>query len=258
MGYKFKPIEAIIFKECKPFLKQYVEEFTKVKDRGGVYRSIGKLFINSLYGRFGLNPKDKLTIIITKEREEYYAHRFYITDRVEIDSNLLLTYSPKPILELYKLNNIFISYKKDMLTYKKRHSYGESNVAVAVAITSLGRIHLYNDMLAVSQHGGKIAYCDTDSIFVEFEESPLGKKHGSAYWDHENPLTRFEEEVFLAPKMYSIKDRDSHVKGVKVDSTIHDTFLTSLANKAPTMTFHSISQFYRENYDLMLKIEYSL
>ena len=61
MGYKFKPIEAIIFKECKPFLKQYVEEFTKVKDTGGVYRSIGKLFINSLYGRFGLNPKDKLT-----------------------------------------------------------------------------------------------------------------------------------------------------------------------------------------------------
>ena len=90
MGYNFKPIEAIIFKECKPFLKQYVEEFTKVKDRGGAYRSIGKLFINSLYGRFGLNSKDKLTIIIPKEREEHYAHRFYITDRVEIDSNLYL------------------------------------------------------------------------------------------------------------------------------------------------------------------------
>ena len=120
-----------------------------------------------------------------------------------------------------------------MLAYKKRYSYGESNVAVAAAITSLGRIHLYNDMLAVSQHGGRVAYCDTDSIFAEFEDSPLGKKHGSVYWDTENPLTRFEEGVFLAAKMYSIKDRHSHVKGGKVDSTIHDTFLTSLANKEP-------------------------
>ena len=210
--------------------------------------------------RFGLNPKDELTII-PKEREEYYAHRFYITDRVEINSKLLLTYSPKPILELYKLNNTFIHYKKDMLAYKKRSSYGESNVAVAAAITSLGRIHLYNDMLAVSQHGGIIAYCDTDSMFAEFEVCPVGKKHGTVYWDPENPLTRFSEGVFLAAKMYSIKDRSSHVKGVKVDSTIHDTFLTSLANKAPSMSFHSVSQFYRENYDLMLRKvdkEYSL
>ena len=145
MSFKISSLLHVVVMPC-----------AKVKDRGGVYRSIGKLFINSLYGRFGLNPKDELTIIITKEREEYYAHRFYITDRVEIDSNLLLTYSPKPILELYKLNNIFINYKKDMLTYKKSHSYAESNVAVAAAITSLGRIHLYNDMLAVSQHGGKM------------------------------------------------------------------------------------------------------
>ena len=181
MGYKFKPIEAIIFKENKPLLKQYVEEFTKIKERGGAYRAIGKLFINSLYGRFALRPSDEITVVIPKEREDFYSHRFQVTDRVEIGASLLLTYSAKPVLELYKANDIFSSYKKDLLQYKKKGFFIETNVALAAAITSLGRIRLYKDMISVQENGGKIAYCDTDSIFAQFEDSPLGQQHGNVY-----------------------------------------------------------------------------
>ena len=253
MGYKFQPIEGIIFKESKPFLQQYVEEFTKIKERGGVYRAIGKLFINSLYGRFALKPSDEISVVIPKEGEDYYSHRFQITDRVEIGASLLLTYYAKPVLELYKANDIFSEYKKDLLQYKKKDFFMESNVAVAAAISSLGRIRLYKDIISVTENGGKIAYCDTDSIYAEFEENPLGKQHGSVYWDPDDSLTCFEEGVFLAPKMYSIKNLHTRVKGVKLDFATHESFLTSLKAKASSMKFESLNQFYRDGYDIMLK-----
>lgn len=73
-------------------------------------------------------------------------------------------------------------------------------------MTALGRIHLYNDICSVVKHGGRVAYCDTDSIYAHFDSSPLGQWHGGVYWDPNNPDTCFEEGVFLAPKMYSIKN----------------------------------------------------
>lgn len=74
-------------------------------------------------------------------------------DNVEIDSDVhLLTYSARPVLDYYK----------------------DSGILLAAAITALGRIKLYKDICSVLEHGGKVAYCDTDSIFAEFEQSPLG------------------------------------------------------------------------------------
>lgn len=252
-GYLFKPIEALVFSDSKAFLKDYVEDFTKVKEMGGAYRSIGKLFINSLYGRFGLKRSDETTVIISREDEQYYSDRFNILDRVEVGSNLLLTYSSKPILEYYKENGIFSLYKGDSKRYKRSFKYGESNAAVAAAITALARIHLYKDIISVVEHGGEIAYCDTDSIFARFKECPLGQWHGNVYWEPDNPLTRFEEGVFLAPKMYSIKNLHTHIKGVKLDFVSHEKLLLCFKSKAAYLKVDTITQFYKENYDVVLR-----
>lgn len=101
---------------------------------------------------------------------------------MEIDDNaLLLTYSARPVLEFYKDSGIFSAYRKDLHTYKSNYRYTESNVGVAAAITALGRIKLYEDISSVLAHGGKVAYCDTDSIFAEFDDSPVGNYHGGVY-----------------------------------------------------------------------------
>lgn len=67
-GYTFDPIEALIFSDSQPFIRQYVEDFNKMKEMGGAYRAIGKLFINSIYGRFGFRKTDEVTVLIKKEK----------------------------------------------------------------------------------------------------------------------------------------------------------------------------------------------
>ena len=174
-GYLLTPIEALIFKECQPFLREYVEYFTKMKDMGGAYRAIGKLFINSLYGRFGFRGTGQITIMIPSGGVDYYSQRFDIVDSVEIGNYTLLTYIGKPVVDYYKDSGIFSEYGRDYRAFQRSYRYSESNVGVAAAITALGRIHLYNNICSVVEHGGKVAYCDTDSIYAEFETSPLGE-----------------------------------------------------------------------------------
>ena len=251
-GYSFRPIEAIIFKDSKPFLKEYVEYFTKIKEMGGAYRQIGKLFINSLYGRFAIKSHNIETVLIHNREEDYFIKRFNIIDRVEIGDFILLTYDIQPILSHYKANEIFDLYLKDRESYRRKLIFGESNVAISAAIASLGRIHLYRDMMSVIKGGGKIAYCDTDSIFAEFTSSPLGLKHGNVYWDDTNPLTTFKEGIFLAPKMYSISRRGSHVKGVKFGVVSHEELRDSLFNKKELLEVSVINQFRKRDYNIYL------
>lgn len=180
-GYTITPIEAVVFSESRDFLHKYVDEFTRVKELGGAYRPIGKLFINSLYGRFGFRQNNEVTVIIDNHMVNYYSNRYDIIDNVAIGKFTLLTYISKPVLQYYKDSNLFSEYAKDMRRFKREFRYTESNVALAAAITALGRIHLYNDICSVQKHGGQVAYCDTDSIYAYFTSSPLGQWHGGVY-----------------------------------------------------------------------------
>ena len=251
-GYSFRPVEAIIFRESKPFLKDYVDYFTKIKEMGGAYRQIGKLFINSLYGRFAIRGYNIDTVLIHNREEEYFIKRFNIVDRVEMGEFLVLTYDLQPILTHYKANGIFDLYSKDRASYRRKLVYGESNVAVSAVIASLGRIHLYRDMMSLIKHGAKIAYCDTDSIFAEFSLSPLGLKHGDVYWDATDPSTTFEEGIFLAPKMYSITRRVPHVKGVKLDMVSHEELRECLFHKKDSLKVSALTQFRKREYNIYL------
>ena len=250
----------MVFSDSKPFIREYVDEFTKIKEMGGAYRAIGKLFINSLYGRFGFRKTDEVTVLIPKDRQNYFTTRYDIVDKVDIGPMVILTYMGKPVIDYYKENNVFYHYNQDLAKYKQSYRHTETNVGVAAAITAMGRIRLYRDITSVLEHGGKVAYCDTDSIYALFENSPLGQTHGGVYWDPNDELANFEEGVFLAPKMYSIKNRHTHVKGVKLDSARHEELLEALKNKADTLKFETL-QFVKQNYDIYLRgvdKEYSL
>uniref|UniRef100_A0A1X7TG59 DNA-directed DNA polymerase n=1 Tax=Amphimedon queenslandica TaxID=400682 RepID=A0A1X7TG59_AMPQE len=167
-GYEFLPILGLVYDCSEAFLEPYVKRFSEMKAMGGVYRFIGKLFINSLYGKFGLKRDDRLTILIPSHKEQYYSNRFDIYDRVDLENGyILLTFSPKPVLEKYKSGGIFSTYKKDSQTYRTSFKFTESNVAIAAAITALGRMRLHEDMMSVQKNGGKIAYCDSLGYFFK-------------------------------------------------------------------------------------------
>jgi len=66
LNYKFEIIRGFLFKKENIF-KDFVKFFYAMKEKNeknSAYYIIAKLMLNSLYGRFGLNPK--------KEKKTYY------------------------------------------------------------------------------------------------------------------------------------------------------------------------------------------
>lgn len=168
-GYTITVLSGYIFKVGNP-LKAYSELFTAVKNESELKgdkptRTIAKLFLNSLYGKFA-------------------SHYFVNASQVVFDNESL-----EVLEELYKINSIIdldvdmkvvnhciqpkanAKVQKDIL----RYSYEKSNkalfdkninMAIAATITSHGRILLYNLFIEVERMGGKVCYTDTDSVFA--------------------------------------------------------------------------------------------
>jgi hypothetical protein len=46
---------SYIFEEENYVFKSFIDEFSNIKKKGGMYKIFGKLMINSLYGGFGMD-----------------------------------------------------------------------------------------------------------------------------------------------------------------------------------------------------------
>jgi hypothetical protein len=130
-----------------------------LRAKGGYYKILGKLLINSLYGGMALNTNSDFTHITSSE-DEYY----YIIKKMNINSE-------------YKLNNTFIliikndyKSKKFFNNVKKSDNLSLRNVSYSSAISSKARIKLYRAMEKVIKDGGSLLYCDTDSIFAGYSK----------------------------------------------------------------------------------------
>jgi hypothetical protein len=104
----------------------------------------------------------------------------------------------------------------------------------------------------VSENGGRILYCDTDSIFAAFNKNnlPLDKHHGEVYWDSKKPDTILDDACFATSKVYcAVYDNASIVKIKGVSSKyIEDfdiekfrlCFLKKQTRKFKTLNFEKI------------------
>ncbi|MCB1711688.1 MAG: hypothetical protein KDH96_04180 [Candidatus Riesia sp.] len=156
-----------------PILYDFITNLALIKAEGGIKKDIGKLLINSFYGRMGVDD----TINVIKLKKELGNEKIY------------------GILE-----NFFIIKEE-----KRRNS--KSNIAIAAAITSKARIKLYNAFLEVISHGGRLLYCDTDSIIAAFninnkiEDIKLGNY---VLFDTKKEDTLIKDAVFINPKTYGL------------------------------------------------------
>jgi hypothetical protein len=139
--------------------KNFVEKFTEIRKKDGYYKIFGKLMVNSLYGSMGLKKKDVVQIITFSEKE------------------FLNILNNTNVSNFYKVNNCYIILIKD--DYKYNHFFCQNekfsdlslrNVSYASAITSKARIKLYKAILDVKNDGGRLLYCDTDSIFAAYDK----------------------------------------------------------------------------------------
>jgi DNA polymerase elongation subunit (family B) len=137
--------KALIYEKYDYVFNSFVEYFNKFREKMGAHKILGKLIINSLYGKLGSSIKDTKYLIAYSEEE------------------LIELKNKNEVLSISQLNKLFIIEIRD-----KSKNDG-INVGLAACITSKARIKLAESMIAVENNGGRMLYCDTDSLFIEFD-----------------------------------------------------------------------------------------
>ena len=163
---------------------------------------IAKLLMNSLYGRFGLNPEEKEVVIVSGDESEDY-----ILKKKNVDVTPLLS------------GKVMLSYDKKNNNDDDEININNISVSIASAISSYSRINMNQYLIKNSKN---IYAIDTDGIKIDVELDPSdidSKKLGKMKYEY-----TFTEAVFPAPKVYGgklekpYKDLDYElvkVKGLK-------------------------------------------
>ena len=226
--------EGLIYEKENSMLKEFVNFFEDFKNRDNICKTIGKLNINGLYGRMGMNKKEEVTLTLMKDDANLFLKSFntfkilnkkignLITEYKEMENKI---YKNRYNLKFYTLNsnvfNAFIKYlyntEKELkkfnnilFFYNKFISKHRANKTIASFITSLGRIKIHKAYMSLIKAGLKVCYSDTDSVIAY---SPNYKKHldvniGEIFFDSNKKDTVIKEAVFCAPKMYGLKYLD--------------------------------------------------
>ena len=180
-GYKFEILEGYLFDKYKIF-DGYIGELYKIKsstDRKDPLYQISKLLLNSLYGRFGLNPEFNTTEIVSTEESE----------KIVINKNNV------DITPLYS-GNVLVSYEESNSDETLNLS---SNISVSIssAIAAYSRITMSH---FIRKYNKNIYYIDTDGIKIDCDledDETDSKELGKFKYEY-----MFSHAVFPGPKVY--------------------------------------------------------
>lgn len=189
--------------EMLPIFKTFVEYIIGL--RSGDETLLWKSILVSFFGRMGMKPIVDESFIVRKE--DYYNFAAKNSNTEER----------------------WLGKKACLLTIKREDPIIKSRVLYSAIITSLARIKLYRAFQAVESNGGRVLYCDTDSIFAAYPKSQiiLNEKHGDIYWDEKNPKTKILSSVFASTRSYSIKYSntwETKITGIPRNSIPFDSF----------------------------------
>jgi hypothetical protein len=162
--------------DCYPF-KRYVDRLYKIKTDAPdeLQKYSAKLFLNSLYGKMG--------------------------ERVDI-VNIL------PVDEVPDTKTAIV-YGDYAYVQEGRKYPGHTNAIWAIVTTAKARLYLLGQMERIIESGGRLLYCDTDSIFYQ-SEKPLHRESSKiGGWKLEG---KYSFAQFLAPKLYGVLDYDNTLK----------------------------------------------
>ena len=189
----------------------------------GINKLIWKLIPNSLIGRLGLKNDQTCSFY---EFEEDYDPNIYGTKLLSDTKTL----TDKSI--------ILITVKREENLIK----YG--NVVYPAIITSKARIKWWTTSQIILKNGGKILYCDTDSIFAAFKTNQDNKSYGDVLWDTNKKDTKIKNACFANPKAYALKlftgEEIIKIKGINKNE----------------LTFEKFEKLFFENSNIEISLEY--
>lgn len=180
-GKILEVISSIKSEYYEKFISNFVEINNKIREKGSIHKQIGKNNNNTFYGRLGMNPE---------RLEEEILTTFDINE-----------INDKKCIKIANNMGIFTKYTKSEKSI--------SNVSISAAITSKARVKLYKGFNEVKKIGGRVLYCDTDSIIAAFSSEKykdvINKQIGEIYFDSTKEDTEIIDAVFCLPKTYGIK-----------------------------------------------------
>nr|AGA14231.1 truncated DNA polymerase [Rhizophagus irregularis] len=163
-------------------------------------RNIAKLLMNSMYGRFGMHTGLVHQKFMEPRQLDYITEHFEILSEIPFGELLLVSYTLK--------DPTVIGTKRLASTLKRFVDSlpGNTNVAIAAAVTAYSRIIINTYKLKALELGLEIYYSDTDSLVVNgtlpenmIDSATLGKLK----LEH-----TFKEGIFVMPKVYYLELED--------------------------------------------------
>ena len=231
-GGILKSIEyKITFQKYECIFKDFVDYFDKIKSIGGSYKTLGKLMINSLYGRLGMSDYNKHSFFIDRGYFNYISNNLENYSFKNINNIYLIT------CEISNKNNRIL--KEININIKKNKS--ESNIIMASCITSKARIKLFKAYLDVIKSGGRLLYSDTDSIFASYKRNVDNCKFGEVFWDISKKDTVIKKATFISSKSYGCIYGDGN-EAVKIKGITRNS-----------ITYEELENKFYSNQDILIK-----
>lgn len=203
-GYKFEPHKVF---------DSFVDYFFDIKKNteDPVQRTIAKLILNSLYGKFG-SKTPTFSIKLTKT-----------TNLKALDSirNIEFITEVGPYSVIYDYGELpDIIYKSELeeKTYMPTDDYKLSHltslVHLSAAISALGRIYMHP---LIMDKKNPALVVNTDSVVVQ---KPLKKNVGSELGDLKHQY-KIKEAIYIYPKLYYHRTEDNQeiIKSAGIDKT---------------------------------------
>lgn len=194
LGYKIKVNSGAVFHDTDYIFKDFIEKYYDIKKNSiGAKRYIAKLFLNSLYGKFGQHSRIKeYRLVRLEDIKDSKAHK-YTNGYALISSD--------------KFRN------RDFI-----HS------EIASFITSYARLTLYS---YIEKCGfDNVYYCDTDSVFTS---KTLNTSEDLGAMKLESEIKEF---IGIGSKLYAYKNKKDSViiaaKGFNVNQLSYDSFKNAL------------------------------
>ncbi|KAF3951624.1 hypothetical protein CMV_022749 [Castanea mollissima] len=226
IGYTVIPISGYLFERKESPFKDFVSSLFESrleakKSKNDAMAYVYKILMNSLYGRFGINPKSTITEICDE-----YKRKNLLRHSDLIFSELL--YENKYIISFHSNTNKGPDYWKPP---------ENSAVQLAAAITAYARIYMYPYISREDCY-----YTDTDSVVLG-QKIPVEEVSPSA-------LGKFKLEdfllkgYFLAPKAYYYETQEKGVLKFKgplkdhVSKEIFEILLKDPDTKIPVKNIH--------------------
>jgi len=146
--------------------------------------TIAKLLMNSLYGKFGMNPEmDQHIIVLGKDIPDLFK-KWIIVDQMSLSSDKFL-----------------VTIRNKNEDNDSDNSHLNISVSISAMITAASRIKMIDYLNIIKDNDAKIFYTDTDSIYTN---KPLSDDYVNNQLGFMKLEGIFDKGIFLAPKVYGL------------------------------------------------------